>query len=35
VAAATEELYTGLNDPVGVFCTRHAKGALRAYKERP
>lgn len=33
-APATEELRTGLNDPVGVYCTRHAKGALQRFKER-
>jgi hypothetical protein len=31
-AAATEALYTGLNDLVGVYCTRHAKGALAKWK---
>lgn len=31
-APATEELYTGLNEPVARYCSRHAMGALRAFK---
>lgn len=31
--AATEELRTGLNELVAVFCSRCAPAALRAWKE--
>ena len=33
-AAATEALYTGRNDLVGVYCHRHGKAALKAWKEQ-
>lgn len=32
-APASEQLFTGRNDPVAVFCSRHAAGALRRFKE--
>ena len=31
-APAAEALYTGLNGLVAVYCARHAKAALKAYK---
>ena len=30
---ATEQLYNGLNAPAGVYCDRHAKAALKRFKE--
>lgn len=30
---ATEQLYNGLNAPLGTYCDRHAKAALKAFKE--
>jgi hypothetical protein len=33
-APATEELYSGLNAPVGTYCSRHAKAALKRFRER-
>lgn len=32
-APASEELYTGLNASVGRYCSKHAKGALKRFKE--
>lgn len=29
---AAEALYTGRNDLVAVYCSRHAKAALKAFK---
>jgi hypothetical protein len=31
-AAATDAVYTGRNDLVGVYCKRHAQAALRRFK---
>jgi hypothetical protein len=31
-APATEAVYTGRNDLVGVYCRRHAAAALRRFK---
>lgn len=32
-AAATEALYTGLNDLVSYHCSGHARAALKTFKE--
>lgn len=28
---ATEQLYSGVNAPLGVYCSRHARAALRRF----
>lgn len=31
---ATEQLYSGVNAPMGCYCSRCAKAALKRFKER-
>jgi hypothetical protein len=31
---ATQELYNAVNAPLGVYCSRHGKAALRAFETR-
>ena len=31
---ATQELYNAVNAPSGVYCDRHAKGALADFRRR-
>lgn len=31
-AAASKQLYSGVNAPMGVYCARHANQALAAFK---
>jgi hypothetical protein len=33
-AAASEQIYDGFNSPFGTYCSRHAKAALKRFKER-